>query len=437
MPDGTRIRKNFAEKTEAEQARSDYELEAAGQAEAKRALRTSLTPEQLLDAEGAVQLLGERSMSKELARLVNLEARARGKGATLDQAIAFFETRYRPESEAVTVMNAINEFLKSRAGVGKATLRNYESSLGLLLKADPNKFVHAFTVGEIEKAAGKYENLNSRRTHRRIFSIFFNWCVRHHYCLEDPCKRLDKLPKDMSQIAALTLGEVKRLLYAATRIQDGTAAATVAIGIFAGLRPSEIKDLNSEDIGERGIRVSGGKLRRKLKRTVPVPPVLAAWLKRYPFTGQPKGWNYKMKALKKATKAAKWVQDIVRHTSITFQTERDKNEGTTAFNCGTSIQMMNRHYRNTIDDAKTVTEFWDLTPEKLLEKKPEITLPEKKKIAWPDKAALKKLVWLKPLIHAAADIGVSDVAMKKHCVKLGIELPAQGYWLRERRDEAK
>jgi hypothetical protein len=138
--------------------------------------------------------------------------------------------------------------------------------------------------------------------------------------------------------------------------------------------------------------------------------------------------------LKKATKAAKWVQDIVRHTSITFQTERDKNEGTTAFNCGTSIQMMNRHYRNTIDDATTVTEFWNLTPEKLLEKKPEITLPERKKVAWPEKSALARFVWQKPLIHAAADIGVSDVALKKHCLKLGIELPTPGHWLRERRD---
>ena len=50
----------------------------------------------------------------------------------------------------------------------------------------------------------------------------------------------------------------------------------------------------------------------------------------------------------------------------------------------------------------------------------------------PDKAALKKLVWEKPLIHAARDIGVSDVALRKQCLKLGIQLPATGYWLRQR-----
>ena len=194
-------------------------------------------------------------------------------------------------------MNAISEFLKMRNGLEKSTLRNYEGSLGLLLKPDPNNCVHAESVGDVEKAAAKY----------------------------------------------------------------------------------------------------------------------------------------KMKALKKAAKATKWVQDIVRHTSITFQTERGKNEGTTAYNCGTSVQMMNRHYRNTIDEEKTVTEFWNLTPEKLLKKKPEITLPEMERVAWPDKSALTKLVWQKPLVHAAADIGVSDVALRKHCVKLGIELPTQGHWLRERR----
>ena len=72
-------------------------------------------------------------------------------------------------------------------------------------------------------------------------------------------------------------------------------------------------------------------MRRKLKRTVPIPPVLAAWLKKYPFKGLPTGWDYKMKELKKATKAKKWVQDIIRHTSLSFQTERDKDEAITAF----------------------------------------------------------------------------------------------------------
>jgi integrase len=39
------------------------------------------------------------------------------------------------------------------------------------------------------------------------------------------------------------------------------------------MRPSEIRDLKPEDVFKDKIRVSGGKLRRMLKRSVPISPV--------------------------------------------------------------------------------------------------------------------------------------------------------------------
>jgi integrase len=394
--------------------------------------RTRLSTEELADAESAALTTAGRKLSEIATHYLSLESRAKSKGVNLDTALSFVEAHYRSEIRAVSVLVAYDEFVTAKSGGSPKTKIHYESSLRLLQKEDPNKLLHTFTVGDIEKIMGRYTNVNSKRTYRRAFSAFFNWAIRHHYCLEDPCKRLDKLPKDMSQIAALSLEESKRLLYAAIRIQDGAAAASVAIGIFGGLRPSEINDLKTEDIGGNVIRVSGGKLRRKLKRSVPIPPVLAAWLKDYPFKGIPAGWDGKLKKLKQATNAKKWVQDIIRHTSISYQADRDKNEALTAYNCGTSIQMMNQHYRHTIDDEKAIREFWNLTPEKLLAKPPMVDLEIKRRVNWPEKKTLAKLVWQKPLIHAAKEIGVSDVALRKRCLKLGIQLPATGHWLRQR-----
>ena len=428
--DGTRVRCNYSDKAEAVQAMADLEAEHAGHTEAPKAKRTRLTAEQLADAEAAVIAAPDRKIAKIVTHYLGLEARAKAKGVNLDNALSFVEANYRAETRKVTVLNAYNDFVAGKKDGSDKTETHYKSSLKHLLKPDPNRYVHDFTVSDIEQILGRYKNLNSKRTYRRAFSAFFNWAVRHHYCLENPCDRLDKLPKDMSQIAALSLDECKRLIHAATLMEDKPTVACVAIGLFAGLRPSEIRDLKEEDILKDKIRVSGGKLRRQLKRSAPIPPVLAEWLKECPFKGLPSGWDGKMKRLKKATKAKKWVQDIIRHTSITFQTERDKNEALTAYNCGTSIQMMNRHYRDSIDDEKTVAEFWNLTPAKLLAKPPKVELEIKRRVDWPEKKALAKLVWQKPLIHAARDIGVSDVALKKHCVKLGIELPKPGHWVR-------
>lgn len=429
MPDGTRVRKNFKDKADAIRELADLELEIEENPEPRKPLRTLLTAQQLADAESAHQQVKHgKPLSQVVADYRNLEDRVAAMGANLEQAVSFFESRYRPDTTTISILNARQKYLDSRVGIATTTRANYEIGLNLLLKPDPNKHLHSFTLADIEAILGTYKSVGTKRSYKIIITAFFNWAVRQHYCLENPCDRLDRLPRDMSQIAALTLEESKRLLHAAMLLHDGAAAATVAIGLFAGLRPSEIEDLKPSDIGRGRIRVAGGKMRRKLKRSVPISPVLSEWLKQFPFTGHPTGWKGKLKLLKKATKAHQWVQDVIRHTSISFQADRDKNEALTAYNCGTSIQMMDRHYRHSIDDEKTVQAFWALNPEAILAEPPEVELPKKKGIEWPTNAEVKKLVWSKPLTHAAADLGVSDVALGKHCRKAGIELPPRGHW---------
>lgn len=39
-----------------------------------------------------------------------------------------------------------------------------------------------------------------------------------------------------------------------------------------------------------------------------------------------------------------------------------------------------------------------------------------------------KLVWAKPVLAVARDIGISDVALSKACRKIGVPLPWRGYW---------
>ncbi len=45
-----------------------------------------------------------------------------------------------------------------------------------------------------------------------------------------------------------------------------------------------------------------------------------------------------------------------------------------------------------------------------------------------NRAALYALVWKKPVTRVAKDFGISDVAIRKICVKHGIPTPPKGYW---------
>jgi hypothetical protein len=46
--------------------------------------------------------------------------------------------------------------------------------------------------------------------------------------------------------------------------------------------------------------------------------------------------------------------------------------------------------------------------------------------------ALFELVWSKPKTAIAEELGISDVAVRKICLKLNVPMPPQGYWLRSR-----
>lgn len=43
---------------------------------------------------------------------------------------------------------------------------------------------------------------------------------------------------------------------------------------------------------------------------------------------------------------------------------------------------------------------------------------------------LFELVWAKPMTHLAKELGLSDVGLRKICVKFGIPLPLRGHWAR-------
>lgn len=45
-----------------------------------------------------------------------------------------------------------------------------------------------------------------------------------------------------------------------------------------------------------------------------------------------------------------------------------------------------------------------------------------------DREVLEKEVWAEPIRQLAKRYGVSDVAIHKHCKKMGIKLPGRGYW---------
>lgn len=54
--------------------------------------------------------------------------------------------------------------------------------------------------------------------------------------------------------------------------------------------------------------------------------------------------------------------------------------------------------------------------------------PKMRKVEWPSKEQLQKLLWEKPTKHIAQDYGVSDKSVEKWAKKFGLSKPPRGYW---------
>ena len=239
-------------------------------------------------------------------------------------------------------------------------------------------------------------------------------------------------PRQSREIVILQFDEVKRLLKAAMVYRDGLMASSVAIMLFAGLRPSELEALQKSDVKSAYLSVYKGKMEGIIKRRVEISPVLKVWQKQYPFNGRPKGWGLAIRVLKQAVMPQKWGSDVLRHTSISYQVERDEDTGKVATRNGTGVDTIKLHYWDVIDDPNHVKAFWKLTPDAVKSAKLPGSLPKSSSHTWPSDSGLKKLVWQKPLSHLAKDLGISDNAIRKRCLGRGINLPGKGHWQRVR-----
>src|SRR5207247_8917455 len=107
-----------------------------------------------------------------------------------------------------------------------------------------------------------------------------------------------------------TVDELRSLLESAQSIAPDVVPM-LAIRTFAGLREAEIErlDWNEVDLARGHIEVTAAKAKSARRRTVPILPNLAAWLRRYAGTKAhlvPAGPRSKHASVSDADRPASW-----------------------------------------------------------------------------------------------------------------------------------
>lgn len=257
---------------------------------------------------------------------------------------------------------------------------------------------------------GKTLTASTRKNHKRLVSMFFNFCEQMDYINKHPVNKTIKTPEvNDRKIEILTNEEVVSIFEACQKVRPELSIPYFALAIFAGLRPQEIvhprdkKCVNwenflfREDGKQSVVEVEGEVGKTTERRIVELPENCIKWIRPYIKESGPviplsycdwrcifdtiriyAGFKSDIQEAKRFdpnikevndrnTKA--WPNDGCRHTALTFYYEKvHKNKWIAAEWAGNDPAVYRKHYnakvKGTLDQSpeEQVAEFYAIEP---------------------------------------------------------------------------
>lgn len=326
---------------------------------------------------------GEETYALSLAHLADARQAIdllAGKGS-LSACVKYWLKHAAPKGGLKTWKEVAEEFLVSRRAMGckPKTLVQYESYLRVIGEEWNDIHLSSIKRQDIEDWLSETEwSGRTRKNYLVTLTTVFSWAMDREYCGENPAGRIERPILDDSVPGILTPAQAKALLRAAATFAP-EMVVPIAIGLFAGLRRSEICSLDwSEiDLKARHIEVKGIKAKTRQRRLVAISENLLAWLKPRakesgPVAPSIDAFSEKLKLLVRGEPKtesnsgrpaiiAEWPHNALRHSFGSYFFATTKNENLTAAEMGNSPGMVFKHYRAIVKEKET-QEYWRLRP---------------------------------------------------------------------------
>lgn len=283
-----------------------------------------------------------------------------------------------------TVQDALLKYEALKEGEGRSSI--YLSSLRSLRKNLPEPFLTRMVAdlepADVEVALDAVSSGTTKwNLKRREIRAVFEESVRRGMANANPAARVLSKRKARSQrIDLLTVEEAKSLLATCTGsiplpkgrgsgkkpLELSDALPAVAVALFAGLRPEELRkvDWSQIDLKEKVIRLDGVDTKTRRRRHVDLSDNLVEWLKphaRSEGSLVPSYWKEKWTALRAKVGISERV-DVCRHTfgSAWWAIHRDINQ--LSFQMGNSPEVCRTHYVEHMSRSEAMN-YWTLAPQ--------------------------------------------------------------------------
>ncbi len=305
-------------------------------------------------------------------------------GATLRQATDYYLKHVKPVSGTRTCEEAAAELIKTKRKAGKR--ESYVKALawayGVFNRTFGSRKTNEVMQKQVEQWLDSQDyKLVTRRDYIRDLGILFNYCVERGYSAENPVAGIEKPLLEDEEPEIFTVDEAAALLAAAAAIPEANPVAILAIGLFAGLRTSELKllDWSEVDLEQRLIEVTGRKAKTRQRRLVKISDNLAAWLTPLAKVSGPvmgakfryrraEAFNVAREAMRNEgfqNALVKWPKNGMRHSFASYHLAHYEDASRTALELGhADTTMLFAHYRNLVR-PREAARYWQIMPKEI------------------------------------------------------------------------
>lgn len=297
-------------------------------------------------------------------RFADAEKRLALVGATLQQAVDFYILHAAAIRKPVTVEELGKQCIAAKEAQGRR--EHYTRMLHVPIGKLPQAMLAHEVTSEHVKAllAGQKIKPKTRNNWLGYISAIWKWGKDNGMVSIDPSDGVERYDDDRDEIDLLSVPECRTLLDH-IRANLPKWLPFHVLGIFAGIRPDEIRRMTWGDINiEEGTAVVRGRSSKtRQRRIVTLEPAAGAWLAlcdpTKPLT--PKRSESQLAGARKII-GRPWVHDGMRHSFGSYHLAHFKDEKRTQLEMGHgSSAMLWNHYRALVTE-KDAAAFWQLMP---------------------------------------------------------------------------
>jgi integrase len=289
-------------------------------------------------------------------------------GFTVLDAVTHYTEHLGARHRSVLVSTAIEELLEIREAEGRSNLHlaDLRHRLRAFGREHGERLMAEIRTRDIDGwITGLTCAAQTKKNFRRAVHNLFTFATTRGYCPANPVTAAVKVKVPPAIIGILDVPQARALL----TICSPDILPAITVGLFAGLRASEIERLDWRDIDlERGfIEVGAAKTKTAKRRLVQISENLSAWLAPHrqdsgPVRPSLSTYRRKLAVALRASGITKWPDNALRHSFASYHLAMHQDAAKTALQLGHhESRTLFAHYRELVraEDARA---YWQIEP---------------------------------------------------------------------------